>query len=116
VLRIIRGFLLAGANGDRDRGNVERMRSDGAMSNELSPVMVTIGLALVLKPSLRSTSMPCMYWPVGEIRSRGNATLSNALSENSVWANTGAANCSSNSEKSTGPLSQQKSRPEHQNG
>ena len=64
---------------------------NGAISSEPSPVMVTMGLALVLKPSLRSTSMPGMYWPVSVIRNSGSATLSMALSENSGRVNTGAA-------------------------
>ena len=46
---------------------------NGAISSEPSPVMVTMGLALVLKPSLRSTSMPGMYWPVSVIRNSGSA-------------------------------------------
>jgi hypothetical protein len=58
---------------------------NGAMSSEPRPVIVTMGLALVLKPSLRSTSMPGMYWPVSVMRNSGSATLSKALSENAGW-------------------------------
>ena len=84
---------------------------NGAISSEPSPVMVTMGLALVLKPSLRSTSMPGMYWPVSVIRNSGSATLSMALSENSGRVNTGAARRSSSPLRSTRCCNSRKARP-----
>ncbi|MNR30598.1 hypothetical protein D3C85_1480640 [compost metagenome] len=68
-------------------------------------------MALVLKPSLRSTSMPGMYWPVRVIRNSGNATLSKALSENTGMLKTGAANCSCNPDKSTRSWVSRKASP-----
>lgn len=55
--------LLAGADGCCNRRNVERRGNQkGAMSKEPNPVRVTIGLALVLNPSLHPVpAIPGMY-------------------------------------------------------
>ena len=46
---------------------------NGAINGDPRPGLATTGLALVLNPSLRSTSMPGMYWPVSVMRNSGNA-------------------------------------------
>ena len=84
---------------------------NGAISSEPSPVRVTMGLALVLKPSLRNTSMPGMYCPVRVIRNNGSATLSSALRENAGAVNTGAASARLTLERSTRACSSRKARP-----
>jgi hypothetical protein len=56
--------FLTGSDRRRNRRDVEGVRADWAMMREPRPIMVTMGLALVLKPSFRSTSIPGMYWPV----------------------------------------------------
>ena len=84
---------------------------NGAMSSEPSPVTVTMGFALVLKPSLRSTSMPGMYWPVSVIRNSGSATLKVALSENAGMVKTGAASCNASPDRSTRSSMSRKASP-----
>ncbi|MNV82764.1 hypothetical protein D3C71_1765180 [compost metagenome] len=84
---------------------------NGAISSEPSPVSATMGLALVLNPSLRSTSMPGMYWPVSVMRNSGKATLSNALSENAGMVKTGAASLNDSPDRSTRSCMSRKSRP-----
>ncbi|KAG1079599.1 hypothetical protein G6F40_016244 [Rhizopus arrhizus] len=54
---------------------------NGAMISEPRPVTVRMGFALVLNPSLRSTSMPGMYWPGRVMMNRGSATPSSACTE-----------------------------------
>ncbi|MNR65236.1 hypothetical protein D3C85_1881950 [compost metagenome] len=61
------------------------------MTSEPRPVRVTIGLALVLKPSLRSTSMPGMYCPVSVMTKSGSATPSREPTEKRGISKTGAA-------------------------
>lgn len=55
---------------------------NSAINKGPKPVTVTIGLTLVIKPSLRNTNMPDIYYPVNIIKNSDNATLSNAFSKN----------------------------------
>ncbi|MNC56726.1 hypothetical protein D3C75_1063450 [compost metagenome] len=83
----------------------------GAMSKEPRPVTATIGLALVLKPSLRSTSMPGMYCPVRVIRNNGSATLRAALRVKAGAVNTGVAISSVSCERPACPWISRYARP-----
>ena len=83
----------------------------GAITSEPRPVTVTMGLALVLNPSFRSTSMPGMYCPVSVMRNKGSATLSAAFSVNSGMVKIGMATCNCRPDRSTRPCTSRNTSP-----
>ncbi|KQW45262.1 hypothetical protein ASD02_35170 [Ensifer sp. Root1252] len=94
---------------------LKALEPNGAKMSEPKPVTATMGLALVLNPSFRETSIPGICWPVSVIRNSGSATEISAFSENSGKVKTGAANSSFRPDRSTRPCVSRQASPSTQN-